>query len=287
MMSLKKLFIVSICVFEAGSLICTAAVTSWMFILGRAVAGVGSVGLVTGSYMIVTQSFPSRTRPFWTTVVGSSQFIGIVGAPLLGGVLIDWIGWRGCFGINIPLGIVAFATVQFGFQDLVTTRNPERSWAQEFKRFDWVGTVCMMPSICCLLLALQWGGQMYSWRDARIIVLFVLFILLLAVFAWRQYRLQDDATIPPRIFKMRSILAATWFSSCINATLAITEYYISIYFQGIKGYTATRSGLLVVPMLVGIIGGNLCAGAGRAWIGYYNRKSQLAHLAKQNSGLSY
>jgi len=206
-------------------------------------------------------------------VVGSSQFVGIVSAPLLGGLLIDWVGWRGCFGINIPLGVIAFVTVTFGFHDMGIIPDSEHSWAHKLKRFDWVGTVCMMPSICCLLVALQWGGQLYSWKDAQIIVLFFLFSLLLGIFAWRQHRLQDNATLPPRIFRMRSVLAATWFSSCINATLAITEYYISIYFQGIKGFSATHSGLLVVPMLVGIIAGNLCAGAGRAWTGYYNRKS--------------
>lgn len=271
-MSLKKLYLTSICIFEAGSLLCAGAVTSWMFILGRAVAGIGSVGLVTGSYMIVTESFPSRTRPLWTTVVGSAQFIGIVLAPLLGGVLIDWVGWRGCFGINVPLGVVTFATVKFGFHDMTVITETSNSWASELKRFDWVGTICMLPSICCLLLALQWGGQMYGWGDARIIVLFGLFLLLLGSFDWSQHRLQESATLPPRILKMRSVLAATWFSACINATLAITEYYISIYFQGIKGYTATRSGLLMVPMLVGIIVGNLCAGAGRAWSGYYNRE---------------
>ncbi|KAK2595087.1 hypothetical protein QQS21_007172 [Conoideocrella luteorostrata] len=114
------------------------AVTSWMFILGRAVAGVGSVGLVTGSYMIVTQSFSSQMRPMWTTVVGSSQFIGIVSAPLLGGALIDWVGWRGCFGINIPLGAIALVTVKFGFQDLALIPDAELSWTYKLKRFDWV-----------------------------------------------------------------------------------------------------------------------------------------------------
>ena len=282
-MSLKKLYITSICIFETGSLLCTTAVTSWMFILGRAVAGIGAVGLVTGSYMIITQCFPSQTRPMWTTVVGSSQFIGIVSAPLLGGALIDWVGWRGCFGINIPLGVIAFATVKFGFQDMAAIPDAEHSWKHKLKRFDWVGTVCMMPSMCCLLLALQWGGQMYNWRDARIILLFMLFTLLLGIFAWRQHRLQDDATLPPRIFKMRSVLAATWFSACINAVLALTEYYMSIYFQGVKGYTATKSGILIVPMLVGIIVGNLFAGAGRAWSGYYNRKSQLTRPGDRQS----
>ncbi len=75
-----------------------------MFILGRAVAGVGAAGLSSGSLMILTQCFPSHKRPLWTTVIGSSQLIGIVSAPLVGGGLIDWVGWRACFGINLPLG---------------------------------------------------------------------------------------------------------------------------------------------------------------------------------------
>lgn len=273
--SLKKLFIASICIFELGSLVCAAAATSWMFILGRAIAGVGSAGLVSGSYMTITHCFPSQKRPMWTTVVGSSQFVGIVSAPLLGGALIDWVGWRGCFGINVPLGIIAYIMIQFGFHDNPAITSTRGSWQEKLRRFDWIGTVCLVPSICCLLLALQWGGNTYRWGDARIVVLFILSVMLLGVFAWRQYRLQDEATLPPRICRMRSVLAAAWFSACINATLSITEYYVSIYFQGVKGYTATRSGLLMVPMLVGIALGNLCGGAGSSWTGYCNRKSSF------------
>lgn len=278
-MSLKKMFIIFLVIFEVGSLICTVAVTSWMFILGRAIAGVGSAGVVAGSYMTITHCFPSQKRSIWTTVMGSSQFLGIVSAPLLGGALIDWIGWRGCFGINLPLGVIATIMICFGFQEKPvsdgtenSSRN-ENSWRHKLRRFDWIGTVCLMPSICCMLLALQWGGHVYRWKDARIISLFSVSVVLFGGFAWRQHRLQDDATLPPRIFRMRSVLAAAWYSSCINATLSITEYYMSIYYQGVKGYSATRSGLLMVPMLVGIAVGNLFGGAGSAWTGYYNRKS--------------
>lgn len=268
-MSLKKLFIISLCIFELGSLLCTVAATSWMFILGRAIAGVGSAGVISGSYMTITKSFPSQKRSVWTTVVGSAQFIGIVSAPLLGGVLIDWIGWRGCFGINLPLGVMAFLMMQFGFHDKPMTG--QNSWKEKLKRFDWIGTVCVIPSICSLLLALQWGGNTYRWSDARIIVLFVLFAVLLGTFTWRQHRLQEDATLPPRIVRMRSVVATAWYSACINAALSITEYYMSIYWQGVKGYTPTKSGLLMVPMLVGIAAGNLFGGAGSSYTGYYNR----------------
>ena len=275
---LKSLFIASLCIFEAGSLVCAAAATSWMFILGRTVAGIGFAGLVSGSYITITHCFPSQKRAVWTTVVGSSQFMGTVSAPLLGGALIDWIGWRACFGINVPLGVVAYLLIQFGLQGKPVAGGDQDLWRHKLRWFDWVGALCLVPSICCLLLALQWGGDTYRWSDARIIVLLALSLMLLGAFAWRQHRLQDGATLPPRIFHMRSVLAATWFSACINATLSITEYYGSIYFQGVKGYSATRSGLLMVPMLVGIALGNLCGGAGSAWTGYCNRKLQFCRL---------
>ena len=124
---LKRLFIASLCIFQAGSLVCAAAATSWMFILGRAVAGIGSAGLVSGSYMTITHCFPSQKRAVWTTVVGSSQFMGVVSAPLLGGVLIDWVGWRACFGINVPLGVVAYLMMQFGFQEKAVAGGGQNS----------------------------------------------------------------------------------------------------------------------------------------------------------------
>jgi MFS family permease len=277
--SVKMLYIISICIFELGSLLCTVAATSAMFILGRAVAGVGAAGIISGSVVILSQCFPRHKRPLWTTVIGSSQMIGIVSAPIVGGALIDWVGWRGCFGINLPLGVAAVTLVAFGFQNIVSNSDDELPWKAKLKRFDWFGTVFLVPAVTCLLLALQWGGSKYGWGDPRIIVMLVLFVALLFAFGWRQHQLQEDATLPPRIIKMKSVVAAAWFASCVNATLGVTEYYLSIYFQGVKGYTASRSGILQTPMLVGITVGNLCGGAGIAWSGYYNRESPYIYAA--------
>lgn len=269
----KRLYIISVCIFELGSLLCTVATTSQMFIVGRAVAGVGAAGIISGTVVILTQCLPNHRRPFWTTVTGSVQMAGIVSAPLIGGGLIDWVGWRACFGINLPLGVAAVALLAFGLQDMAPRQDDEQlSWKAKMKRFDWVGTVFMAPSVTCLLLALQWGGSKYGWSDARIIVLLVIFVGLLTAFGWRQHQLQENATLPPRILKMKTVLAAAWFGSCVNSALSVTEYYMSIYFQGVKGYTAGKAGLMLTPMLVGITIGNLCGGAGIIWLGYYTRK---------------
>ena len=273
LMSAKRVYLVSISIFEIGSLLCTLSKTSIMFIFGRAVAGIGAAGIITGSYVILSQLYPRHKRPKWITVLGSTQMLGIVSAPLVGGGLIDRLTWRACFGINLPLGVAAIVLVVFGYHDTVVHEGSNLPLKSKLQRFDWLGTMFMVPAISCLLLALQWGGIKFGWGDTRIIVLFVLSVGLLAAFAYRQHKLQEDATLPPRIIMMRSVLAACWFSSCANATLTVTEYYMSIYFQGIKGYTATQSGVHLTPLLAGITIGSIFSGLGVTWLGYYHRKS--------------
>ncbi|KAH6658708.1 major facilitator superfamily domain-containing protein [Truncatella angustata] len=268
--SVKWLYLVSVIIFELGSLFCTVAPTSWFFILGRAIAGIGAAGMQQGSLMILNQCFPKHKRPMWTTAVGASQMVGIVSSPIVGGALIDWISWRGCFGINLPFGVAAILLIFFGFEEINKQSGAELTWKEKVKGFDALGTVLMVPSLTCLFIALQWGGIRFGWNDPRIVILIILFVGLLVGFGWRQHRLQEAGTLPPRILKMRSVLAGTWYTSCVNSTLAVTEYYITIYFQGVKGYTATQSGLLMLPMLVGMTIGTLIGGFGITKIGYYN-----------------
>ncbi len=106
----------------------------------------------------------------------------------------------------------------------------------------------------------------------------MLFGALLAIFAYLQYRFQEAATLPPRILKKRSILAGSWFAACCSGTLAVTEYYISIYFQGVKGYSATKSGLLGIPMIIGLCIASLAGSAGTTFLGYYTRKPFILSL---------
>lgn len=268
----KRLYMTSLCIFELGSLVCTLARSSPVFILGRAVAGLGAAGLSPGSIVILSHCFPRNKLPIWTTVVTSTRLIGIVSAPIIGGGLIDWLGWRACFGINLPLGVAALMFLAFGLDSVNSRADHSLSLKSKLEKFDWFGTLLTVPGLISLLLALQWGGSTYGWTDARIIVLFVLFAVLLVVFGWCQYRLQDKAILPPRVLRKRTVLAGAWFNSCVEGILSVTEYYISIYFQGIKGYTATRSGLLILPLLAGIAAGNLVGGLGTTWLGYYNRE---------------
>ena len=111
-------------------------------------------------------------------------------------------------------------------------------------QFDPFGLVVFLPMVVCLLLALQWGGSRYPWHDGRIIALLVIFGILVIVFIGIQFWKKDNATVPPRIMKQRSVASGAWFSMCVGSSFFVLVYYLPIWFQAIKGVSAVRSGIM-------------------------------------------
>lgn len=243
-----------------------------MFIVGRSIAGFGASAFQAGMLMVLRHSLPIHKQPVAISIAMTCSSAGLVSAPMIGGALTDALSWRACFGINIPLGLVCVVFTWFGFSDPVTLPELALPLKTKLRRLDPLSTLLVVPSITCFLMALQWGGIRYGWSDWRIILLFVLFAILFLGFAYSQYRLGDNATLPPRVIKRRSIIAALWFSGCCNGVLAVTEYYISIYFQGVRGLSASTAGLLGLPMIAGMGIATVSAGLGTKAIGYYFRE---------------
>lgn len=267
--STKKVFLTSLTIFELGSLLCTVAPTSKSFILGRAVLGFGSSGVGLGCFTMLTQCFPPQRRPIWVGIAGASQGVGLVSAPIVGGALIDALSWRACFGINLPLGVPLIGLIAYFFKNPVRNADIHLPWKEKLKRLDLLSTAIFVPAIACLLLALQIGGSTNKWNSVRVIALFIVSTFLLAIFSWLQRRHQDAAILPLPILRNRNVLAGGWFAVCCNGGLAMTEYYIAIYFQGVKGFSAAKSGLLGVPMIVGLLLATMGSGFGVSRIGYY------------------
>jgi len=112
---------------------------------------------------------------------------------------------------------------------------------------DLPGTLIIVPCVTCLLIALQFGSIRFGWINGRTIALFVRFRLL-AVSSWG-----GKASIPARTIKKRSILAAFWFLACCNGIVAMTEYYISVYWQCVRNETTLKSGLLTLGLIIGFV----------------------------------
>lgn len=220
----------------------------------------------------VPRCFPNHKRPIINGFVGFAQAFGLVTAPIIGGALTDAFTWRACFGINVPVGVVAVAITAIWMKDPYPNPDVELSVRNKLRRVDPFGTLLILPCIVCLMIALQWGGNRYGWGNWRIVLLFVLFVVLVIGFAYVQHRQQDKAILPPRILKNRTVLASTLFGCCTNGMLAVTEYYIAIYFQGVRGYTATKAGILGLPMIAGLAVASILSAFGTTWVGYYTRK---------------
>ncbi|KAF8218305.1 major facilitator superfamily domain-containing protein [Mycena galopus ATCC 62051] len=265
---LKWVYVGTISAFELGILICGVAPNSNALIIGRAIVGLGTAGILTGSWIIISRIVPLQRRPLH--IGGLIALYGIVGVvgPLLGGVLVDKLSWRWAFYINIPLGAVTIFMVLISFNSPAV--NPK---LQSVPLGDFIQLfgplVILIPGIVSLLLALRWGGSKYPWNSGRIVAFFIIFGVLVSIFIALQIWQQDQATVPPRIVMQRSIFGGAAFLLCLSASHNILVYFLPIYFQAIKGVAATKSAIYGLPLILATIPAAIISGVGVAKMGYY------------------
>ncbi|KAJ5732008.1 hypothetical protein N7493_003489 [Penicillium malachiteum] len=265
----KWVFILSILVFEIGSAVCGAAPSSIALILGRAVAGLGTGGISAGAMVIIVLICPLRQRPMFQGFAGAIFGISSVLGPILGGVFTTQISWRWCFYINLPFGGAAVIAIFF-LLDVPPPRNGNWNLKQKVSQLDPVGNLFLVPSVVCLLLALEWGGSIYAWANWRIIFLFILFGVLAGVFVFTQIRRGDRALVPPRIFTQRSVLAGVFWTTSLGAGMVVMLYYLPIWFQAVQNVDAEESGIRNLPLVLSMVVGVIFSGVAVSKWGYYN-----------------
>jgi len=234
----KYTFLKFLAVFELGSLLCGVANSSHMFIIGRAIAGLGSSGLVNGALTIIAACVPLVKRPMYLGIMMGVSQLGIVLGPLIGGVLTQYATWRWCFYVNLPLG-AATAIL------LLAISIPDRTIKYEslrrllLEKMDILGFALFAPAAIQCLLALEWGGNGYAWDSATVIGLFCGAAGTFSVFLVWENRRGDEAMIPLSMVRQRIVWSSSLVMFFFFGSLLTLSYYLPIYFQAVKGVSPT------------------------------------------------
>jgi EmrB/QacA subfamily drug resistance transporter len=256
----RPLFLAAVAFFVLGSIGGGLAQTMGQLIAARAVQGLGGGGLISLAMTIVADIVPVRERGRYQAYFSGVWSVATLGGPILGGFLVDVLSWRWVFWINLPIAIVGLLICNTALKRLPIRGGP--------KKIDYLGAALMIPAIVALLLITTWGGTELSWTSPVIISLLVGAVVLLGLLVAQERRAQDPI-MPLRLFTMNVFTVGNAIGFLMGAASVGATIFLPLFLQVVIGATASNSGLLITPLVVGITIGALAAGRFIRWTGKY------------------
>jgi EmrB/QacA subfamily drug resistance transporter len=246
----KNVFQSAIVIFLVGSVLAGLSRTMLELIMFRALQGVGGGGLIAMAQTIIGDIVSPRERGRYQGYLGAVFAFASVIGPLLGGFFVDHLSWRWVFYINVPVGIMALAVTS------VVLRLPYRRVQH---RIDFLGSGLIMAAATCLLLVTVWGGVQYPWGSPEIIVLTLAGVVLLGLFLLQEAR-APEPLIPLRLWKNRVFAVASGLEFLVGFSLFGAIIFLPLYLQTVGGASATNSGVLILPLMAGLMVSSIGSG---------------------------
>ncbi|MFH5925893.1 MDR family MFS transporter [Roseomonas xinghualingensis] len=254
----RRLFLVAIVIFLAGSLLCGTADSMTQLILFRALQGLGAGGLLVLAQASVGDIVPPRERPRYQGLFTGTFALASVAGPLIGGIITSALSWRWVFYVNLPLGAVALLLIGLGL------KTPRSGRARPL---DVAGTILMAAGTTALLLLLAWGGQEFPWASTASAGMAALVLALFAAFLWRERR-AEDPLIRLGLFRNPVFARGVSVSAMMTFAMLGSTVFLPLYFQLVLGMSPARAGAMMLPQVAGmvltsILGGRAASRMGR------------------------
>jgi EmrB/QacA subfamily drug resistance transporter len=254
----RPFFIGGMVIFLIGSALAGTSQDMTQLIIYRGIQGLGAGAMMPIAMAIIGDVFPPAERGKWqgliVAVFGLSSIVG----PTLGGWITDNWGWRWVFYVNMPVGAIAILTAGFVLPKAI--RRVQH-------KIDYIGAITLVAGTVPLLLAFSWAGTQYAWNSWQIIGLFIFAAVMLVIFFWLETRVAEPI-ISPRLFKNSIFLISAIAMFLVSAGLFGAILYLPLFVQGVLGESATNSGVVLTPLMLGfmfssLVGGQLLSRTGR------------------------
>ncbi|MBI2874427.1 MAG: MFS transporter [Firmicutes bacterium] len=265
----RPYLLIGAAVFLAGSWLCGAATTIYQLIVFRAIQGIGGGALIAGSFTAVADIFPPAERGRYQGLFGGVFALSSVIGPTLGGYIVDNLGWRWVFYVNIPIGIVVLATMWRSLPRIPRDDRP--------KVVDVPGATALVAFIVPLLLALTWAGGAYPWGSARVIIPLVFSALMLVLFLLVERR-SAEPIVPLSLFTDRTFSISVIVSFLTGIGMFGPIVFLPLFVQGVLGGSATSSGAIFTPMTLSIVAGANLSGQIMYRTGRYRHMAVIGPL---------
>ncbi|WP_010146647.1 MDR family MFS transporter [Serinicoccus profundi] len=239
----KTFYLAGLVIFMVGSIVSGLAGSFWVLVAGRAIQGAGMGTLMPLSQTIIGDIIPARQRGKYQGLMGAVFGVTSVAGPLAGGLITDHLGWRWLFFTTIPIGLLTLAFV---------ARYMHLPHQRRQARIDVAGIMTLSVAMVSILLATSWGGTTYPWVSTPVLGLYALGLVTVIAFVAVELR-ASEPLLPLRLFRIGIFSWANVAALGLAMVMFGSIIYIPVFAQGVLGVNATESGLILMPMMLGLI----------------------------------